>query len=482
MTLCLPRVPPSLSDFRRLRSELRSVADFLPSDLPGLQTWLEIGDFSHIYAHSTLTPNTPCVDGATALSWQERSAFLRHLTATNGPTYQSPDTGETDTPNGKGRLVFDGINDEMVASAAADWTFLHNRSGMEIVVVAKTSPNVLSVLLDTTNLQVGTGLLMYNDDASTNDGRFGFTINHNGGFVFSIAVDPAANVFPANEWHAASINDGGSEDPEMWLDACYLASATQLNPPSLSAPTTALRLGRGFSGTFSANKYAAVIAYNRKLAIRERRQLHAYLGGQYGFAAGNIACIGDSITSAFGNLVPYPTRMAGRLSGLWRVSNFGVSGAQTNAIKTFQWDHTTNGARRRRYNWVSYLAGINDIRGGLTGVQTWGNAGRVKDTLDSIRAEPGMRLLVGTLLPNKGDAGYNSTRQGYIDEFNNLVRQYCLDNADTYLMDWNLLLSDPNDPQALYPPWQFDYLHPNQQGFDLMAAAVGDKIRGIGLL
>src|SRR5262249_13953274 len=159
-----------------------------------------------------------------------------------------------------------------------------------------------------------------------------------------------------------------------------------------------------------------------------------------------------------------------RLGALWSGKSFGISGAQSDAVKTNQVDALVY---RRQYNYVVYLAGINDlIVGGLTGPQAWGNTGRIKAALDELTADSTMRVVAGTLTPPGGyggwTGGWNSTYATAWDYVNSQIRAYTSANNNYAVADFATLLVDPTTPYQMRPSLTLDGLHPNQAGSDLM--------------
>jgi lysophospholipase L1-like esterase len=237
----------------------------------------------------------------------------------------------------------------------------------------------------------------------------------------------------------------------------------------------------------------ALVAYNRVLTDSEQRHVWAYLSNRYGFAAGNVACLGDSITQGSATRGVYPTRLAELLGSTWRVTNYGVSGAFVNQsvaadnMYNDQWLNGTTGAKRRRYNWIVCLGGVNNIRNftptGSTQSDHDNDAATIfalyDDLLNEIIAEPLARLVLCTVMPFKGDSAWSADQQGILLAFNTLIRNYAAaHSANTYLVDLYAIMGSPVDSAALATPYNLDNLHPIKAGADAIAEAIAEKHPG----
>lgn len=474
-----------------MASQLQSLADpilaaraFLPTSLPGLHAWLECGDATNIYCHEVTTVNDPCEDGDACKGWQDRGGSNRHMTeVTNGPTYQAPIGGETQ-PNGQGRIEFDGVNDVLTAATQADWKSLHDGTGMTVFVAVKTPNEVIAPVIDTTNDSVGIGIMLFNDDAGAEEGRASVVVRNGGGNIILGQAVAGSNACPAGEWHLWCAQWTPNIGIDLYIDDCFILRAFETGIPSTANPAIALQIGKGTGGAFVANKYGAILHYRSVLTPTQRRQVAVNLGQKHGIAIGNVACIGDSITA--GGLsapVTYPMTLAKRLGALWRADNFGISGAVVNDaagvdVYNDQWTAAA-GVKRRRYNHVVCMAGVNDLRNTADSASTIME--RYDDLLDSVLAEPDMKLVLCTVMPIKGVSLYDAALQLRLDTFNQLLRDYAAAHNRCYILETGRTLSNPEDRTALNPAYDLDHLHPNQTGTDVLAAMVADKLLEIGL-
>lgn len=495
-----PIVSTVAAQVQATRKQTNAPFAFLPSDLSGLQVQLETGNVRDINCHEVIGGGNPCEDAEICLNWTDLSTNARNVTvAANGPTFQLADTTIA-SPGRMSRLVFDGTDDELRAATASHWKFLHDGTGMTFFCVAlNRTATQNKPLLDTGAWDSGEGMQVWIDDGA-GSGRASFAVRKVAGTVVVFPQTPAsADVFPDNEWHCIAGDYVSGGPGRVFVDGAFVATAEETATPTANNPAVALGLCKAAGATFGAYDVAAVIAYNRVLAASEYRKVFAYLGQRYRLAVGNVACLGDSITApgaSSSSPIAYPTRLAQILGTLWRTTNFGVSGAVVNEagaaadVYNDQWFHGTNGARRRRYNWMVCLAGINDIRADVEPadaadaiVQADVIFARYDDLLNEIIAEPLALLVLCTLLPTANSFGWTALKQAELISFNTSIRNYAAANpTTTYLVDLYQLFGSAADATKIRDEYDQDSLHPNQLGTDLIAAAIADKILSIGLL
>ena len=373
--------------------------------------------------------------------------------------------------------------------ARTPWPFLHNGVGCTAFIVFKAADEDLGLLLDTGGLHSGgVGCSLYYDDSGATEGRIQAVVRNGGSTIINIAgATAAANAYPAATWHILrySYLEGRTNEAQLFGNGCFHIGGDSSGAPSAANPFAALRVGLDVDATAGfglGGSIGAVILYNRILTDAECRQVENYLSLEFLVPVGNVAVMGDSILAGF-NVSRIPaTTLASRLGPMWRATNFAVSGSfidNATDVMDAQWLHTTAGVRRRGYNWMVVMVGINDLKNLASSAAT---AFALLQTLyASILADPNNRLVVCTLTPFKGDSGYTVGIEAERIALNNLIRGYATTTANTYLVDTAAVLADPADPESIWAPYLFDYLHPNQAGTDAMAAAIGDKLLAIGL-
>src|SRR3972149_2255869 len=116
----LSRPQPGVRLQQLLKQQVDRATNFSPESIAGLKLWMETGDYFTI--NPLETGGTACEDNEVCLEWPDASSNNKDFTvAVNGPTYQKPSGSDSGTPNGKGRLVFNGTTSILQAAAAADW-------------------------------------------------------------------------------------------------------------------------------------------------------------------------------------------------------------------------------------------------------------------------------------------------------------------------------------------------------------------------
>jgi len=121
---------------------------FSPSDLTGLELWLDASDSSTVL--NSISPDTPATDGQAIRRWLDKSGNDRHAEQTTGANQPLLDA---DGLNSKGVLTFDGINDFFTSGTTSTYNFLHNGTESLVVLVAKAgttdNPDNFCTYLDT---------------------------------------------------------------------------------------------------------------------------------------------------------------------------------------------------------------------------------------------------------------------------------------------------------------------------------------------
>ena len=209
-----------------------------------------------------------------------------------------------------------------------------------------------------------------------------------------------------------------------------------------------------------------------------------------------IAVLGDSITdgiqSTWSANHRWPDFFAARLAAAHGVStaatfavlNEGISGNRL----LHEWTGPTVFGRLGRdvlqqpgVRFVILLEGINDINQNARNPKNLPNQiasaeeiiGAYKQLTDQIHAA-GMRLIVGTLTPDKGIDGYSSQIEKDRTTVNTWIRtSKTLDGV----IDFDAALRDPADPAKLLASYDSgDHIHPSDAGYKAMADAI--DIRG----
>jgi hypothetical protein len=246
---------------------------FSPLDLPNLKAWYDAADTSSISGGSEVN------------QWNDKSANGFHLAQATS-TYK-PSSG-TRTLNSKNVIDFDGTNDFLQASTAADWTFLNN-SG------ASTAFYVL--ILDDNSKSNG-----FADTGGFDSGNVDYEIYHNAGGEgithrvgnANAGAGPVQNITnntltnAAHYFHLISDpNNGTAANRSIFVLDGVAANKNnaRTSTPSSSAPNRALTVGNRSLGD-------GVYAFNGAMAEI------IFVSGI--MSAGNITATTDYLTAKWG--------------------------------------------------------------------------------------------------------------------------------------------------------------------------------------
>lgn len=199
-----------------------------------------------------------------------------------------------------------------------------------------------------------------------------------------------------------------------------------------------------------------------------------------------VVAFGDSITQGTGTDASlqsgYPARLAQRLRGpasrgnAPSVVNTGIGGNRLlvdgvgpRALDRFERDVL----RQSGVTHTLILIGINDIgRDVLLPHEAQPLAALtagLQQLVDRARSR-GVKVLLGTLTPMKGSGYFSEATEAKRQALNRWIRgRQDIDGV----VDFDAVLRDPNDAEALNPAYDSgDHLHPSDAGYAAMAAAV----------
>jgi lysophospholipase L1-like esterase len=259
----------------------------------------------------------------------------------------------------------------------------------------------------------------------------------------------------------------------------YVAGATPV--------TTYHALGRQTTYVANGNQLGAAT-----VSAASTQQSYYWINGidVYSRQGANVlVAFGDSITDGFNSTVDaskrYPNVLARRFAAEATarpvsVVNAGISGnrvltdaAGPKGIGRFERDVLG----QRSVTHTIILLGINDLGYcGRFGAAQCVSAEQVTAGLASMVAkakERGVKVHLATLTPFKGAAFpgyYNDEAERKRQAVNAWIRGNAGVNG---IVDFDLALQDPADPQRLRPAWDSgDHLHPNDAGYEAMANAI----------
>ncbi|MET7568051.1 SGNH/GDSL hydrolase family protein [Streptomyces sp. NPDC005492] len=201
-----------------------------------------------------------------------------------------------------------------------------------------------------------------------------------------------------------------------------------------------------------------------------------------------IVLFGDSITDGFGSTPGADRRWSDALAGRTGrpVLNAGIGG---NLLLNDSAWYGERGVRRlgrdvlrlAGVDTLVVLLGLNDIGFSETDEQPTYKPAPVVEAdeivagyRELIRQARGLTVIGATLLPFGGSDHWGERAAKVSHEVNEWVR--CSGEFDQ-VVDLNRVMADPDDPDRLHPSYDFgDHLHPNDEGYEVMAEAVADRL------
>ncbi len=202
-----------------------------------------------------------------------------------------------------------------------------------------------------------------------------------------------------------------------------------------------------------------------------------------GAVRGTLIALGDSITDGVGSTRDasrrWPNFLARRLLALPEQDQLGVvdegiggnrvlldgGGFGVNAVARLDRDVLGHPAART----LIVLEGINDIQETPHQLDAAQIVAGLRQIAMQARAH-GLRVLAGTLTPFGGWSTFDAAEEATRRAVNEFVRT---DPVFDAYVDFDAALRDPADPLRLQPQFDSgDHLHPNDAGYQAMAAAV----------
>jgi hypothetical protein len=262
-------------------------------------------------------------------------------------------------------------------------------------------------------------------------------------FTVNTSTTPAVSTSFAGSSHVGD---------SVWVHA--YGDGTQVCLDDLSAaPTCTANTGTAFPGTFPTGNlsfpaYAIdgdlelFLAYPTTLTTAQRTLIKTYGDARWSRARPTmVAEFGDSITALINeswSSIPPPKQAELALGYGWQVANFGVSGQETPAILS----RYTSDAQGKGYTYVRILAGVNDIKNGVTSEAT--TIANLTALADAARAD-GSKVILWTILPYKNFSSWDTTQQTHLDNVNAAIRSYVAAHpSDTRLVDGYARYGDAN--------------------------------------
>lgn len=197
-------------------------------------------------------------------------------------------------------------------------------------------------------------------------------------------------------------------------------------------------------------------------------------------APGAIVALGDSITDGSGSPGNanhrWPDFLYARLAGgsAESVVDEGIAG---NKVLT---DDPRSGVSalhrlsrdvlvRRGLRHVILLEGINDLRDPVKQATADEIIAGYRQIIDRVHAKH-VKIFGATLTPVEGSARYTAVMEGERQKINSWIRT---SGAFDGVIDFDKATQDPADPLRFLPAYDSgDHLHPNDKGYQAMAAAI----------
>jgi lysophospholipase L1-like esterase len=455
-----------VSDSIRWSKVTTTLTEFNPSQLSGLQLWLDASDtlLKADLSAAVLTTDT-------VTYWPDKSGNSR------GPTVSgTPKVGEI---NGVKAVQFNG-DSLFVTPAFIDTAY--NTSGFTLFVVAKhntdtvpaaqciagfTAPFV-AIQADTPRLSSGalTGLTGFAPslDRGTIDG------------VYMLGWDGGTNAIYGLNGAISCSASGACTASDIAMRKAVTGGIT-----FATAPGNALKIGALGVGQYNWNGLEGeVILYNRLVTDAEAAQISGYLQTKWGYDKPLLTCIGGSLTSGqestggvtqsqISGTSNWPNQfkaLAGGESAI-RVRTDAVPGRQIKQILALSagsrlYRSLFNPSSSKKQAATVFIAG-NDIATLSVGS---GAYEYYRDLCLDLK-NTGYEVIAGTIIKQgvTPDAGFEAFR----NDFNTKLRANYRQFADK-LVDFDTILNLTNPLNTTY--FAADKIHLTDAGYALVAAAV----------
>ena len=197
-----------------------------------------------------------------------------------------------------------------------------------------------------------------------------------------------------------------------------------------------------------------------------------------------IAVLGNSITDGRGSTTDAQNRwtdvLAEQLNGRTGVLNLGIGGncvlqGGLGPTATDRFDRDILG--QRGVTALVIFEGINDIGGSKQVEKTGRQLIHAYERFIEKAHAKGIKVYLGTVTP-LGNTGYWSL---YHEACRQTVNEWIRSAAEKKLVDgiidFDQLVRDPQKPTQMRPDWQYDWLHPNAEGYKAMGEYAGNRMK-----
>jgi hypothetical protein len=276
----------SLAAAERRRRAAAWPMPFLPSNVTGLQLWLDASDAETLY-DATSGGSLVAADGAVA-RWEDKSGNGRH--ATQGTSANRP-LRKSAIQGGKDVLRFDGSNDTLsISGSASSMKFLHSADNTVFLVLSRPSGGYQPLIGTGDGGTASIGFNWYLADGSGSSDKLTVMVIR-GVSATNVLLQSTANGFLPSGFsvisHVAKPADGTASNRSAIRrngDAAVTGNAST-SAVSTANSTFDLKIaGDNFSGgeTFAGFDCSEIIVYDSALSDANREAVENYLLAKWG--------------------------------------------------------------------------------------------------------------------------------------------------------------------------------------------------------
>jgi len=274
----------SLAAAERRRRAAAWPMPFLPSNVTGLQLWLDASDATTLY-DATSGGSLVAADGSVA-RWEDKSGNARHATQS---TSGSRPLRKTGVQGGKDVLRFDGSNDSLsIPTSTATFKFLHTSDHTVFIVFENENASYDPLVCTNSGGTDSVGLNIYAGDAGAGIGALAHQVFRgvNGTSVINSA---SAQSFLTVGWNVVSVvgkpTDGTAANRSSIRKngGSAVTNNAATGATSANDPHSDLLIGRdGPPFDYHGGDIAEIIIYDSALSDANREAVENYLLAKWG--------------------------------------------------------------------------------------------------------------------------------------------------------------------------------------------------------
>jgi len=272
----------ALQNYLVSRGRFFGTLPFSPTDISGLQLWLDADDPRTLYSDTSGTTKAT-TDGTTVALWVDKSGNGRNTsqsTAASRPAIKAAFT------NGRNVLNFDGSNDTLtVPSSTSTFKFLHSTASTVFIVVQYKATGTYRSYFTTASSSAHVGYIIYTNTDNTT--YLPWMAGGVGGSLVSANQSVANYIDASQAYLVCCVSDPTNATAANRAIGYKNGTAPYKNNISTLTPSTAnstYDLAIGSEGnTYFANVYIAeIVVYNALLTASQRIQVETYLNNKWG--------------------------------------------------------------------------------------------------------------------------------------------------------------------------------------------------------